>query len=340
MPILIGAFLLGRKLLTLAFTNRPTIDLPYSNGVAWDSSATPKSIGPVIDYDQFRAPRIIFRDDANKLGVLLGVRTNRFTSVSKVYYSGSNCTGTPYVRSASSLKNEVGMLYELQGLNYAMGNGNILYKEGVPAPDVTFDSVWASQDNGDAGSPAFTPSTACSNVTIGTGSFIVVGLAALSSVGTTATGVYGTCCSPNPLPFPPPLSLVTPPAVITGAVISYSGSSGNPNIPLYMGTFTITITNVNPGTFTYTLPAAAGVFPQGQLQFVQVSGSLAAGGSFPWATAVQVADLDSATNFARPYRLSFPTPGTPSDPALPCPTAECGAPIPPVGLQCPNGECP
>ena len=372
LPILIGTFTYGRKLLTLAFTNRPAIDLPYANGVVWDSSATAKSLGPVIDYDQFKAPRIIFRDDANKLGVLLGVRTNRFTTVSKVYYGGLNCTGTAYVRTAVTLNDEVGILYHLQGINYAMGSGNLLYKEGsVPPAGVTILSIWTSQNNGNPNSPPATvpiapdpgPVLACENVTVDV-PFAILGLESITCDDSSGDAVF-TATTVQAIP--------TALGPLSGAIVTYIGNDQNacqwiphneydvfPSLECGPGDGTILnpvpwdviITALGPpGQFTYifngpvggaqTNMCPNGVFPPGQLRNTGLSGALTSAVA-PYSVAALVADLDTAANYTRPYRLSFPTPGTPADPALPCPFAECGAPVPPNPgvLQCPNGECP
>lgn len=319
-PIAIGLILVGRKLYTLYLSQREFIEQPYSRAVVWDSTdpgptPPPRIVGPVVGYDRFEAPLVIFRDDATKAGAVLGVRPYRFTSYSKVYYSDIDCTGMVYLRTAASLNGEVGFLYQLQGINYAMGMGNVLYKEGAGVSGLTFQSVWSSQNTDDL-SPASSPSSACKNQTVDSGTtFTLGGLAALTRVGTLATGTYGNCVPCVSAPFPPPLSGVPNGTMIPNAIISYSG--GNPNVAPYVGTFTITKTSDR--TFTYTLPVDPGLnFPSGQLQFVTVSGSLGTGAVFAFALATTVIDLDSAPpNFTAPFRLAFPTPS--AGPGLPAP---------------------
>jgi len=165
LPVMIGLFLLGRKLFTLYLNQREFEVQPYSRAVVWDSSATVKVIGPVVGYDQFEAPLVVFRDDATKGGVLLGTRRDRFTSVGQVFYTDNNCTQTPRIRAwDSSLTTgklgptllgagypPAGFAYQMQRRSYAMGKGNILYQSPT-AGGVTMTSgapplyAWASQD--------------------------------------------------------------------------------------------------------------------------------------------------------------------------------------------------
>ncbi len=163
LPLLIGAVLLGRKLYTLYLNQREFTEQPYSRAVVWDSTnpgptPPPKVVGPVIGYDQYEAPLVIFRHVRTKAGVILGVRTDRFTSYGQVFYTGTACDGTAYVRSdyatvASGTYPPIGFAYQMQGVSYAMGAGDILYASaatpGVSGDSTTpspIQSVWISQD--------------------------------------------------------------------------------------------------------------------------------------------------------------------------------------------------
>ena len=147
LPLLLGMFMLGRKLLTLYLNQREFMEQPYSRAVVWDSSTTAKVIGPVMGYDRFEAPMVIFRDSANQLGVVLSVRPTRLTSAGEVFYSNSDCSGTPRVRAwdtaaatgfnggvfvgLTSAYPPVGVLYQMFEASYAMGKGNELYRSTI-----------------------------------------------------------------------------------------------------------------------------------------------------------------------------------------------------------------
>ena len=172
LPIMIGLFLVGRKVVLLYLNYVAAVEQPLSRPVVWDSSATAKVVGPVIGYDEFASPLVLYRDATYdpdwSPGVLLGVRPNRFTGVSKVYYTDNACGTVAYVKSPSAALAaaaaggwpSVGFLYQLQGVNYAVGDGNILYSgDGTGVTVGTISSVWTSQNTDDA-SPA-TGGTAC-----------------------------------------------------------------------------------------------------------------------------------------------------------------------------------
>ena len=167
-PLMVGAVLLGRKLITLYLNQKAMIEQPLARPVIWDSSVdasgNAKPVGPVIGYDQFEAPLVLYRDASTGVvvsgspfepGVLLGVRPNRFTTMSKVYYLGPNCTLGAFVKSASATLNpwpNVGYISQQQGVNYAVGNSNNLFREsvfGTVGSTVGIGSVWTSQDTGD-----------------------------------------------------------------------------------------------------------------------------------------------------------------------------------------------
>ena len=177
-PVMLGLIMVGRKLYTLYLNQREFNDMPYSRAVVWDTTnlgpaPPPKVVGPVVGYDQFEAPLVIFRDDTTKGGVVLGVRRDRFTSYGQVFYNGANCAGTAYVRAWNAavgtgavaplyLYPPVGFAYQLQGVSYAMGKDNILYSSPDTPPLVPLLalSVWKSQDisplgGGPPGPPCF-----------------------------------------------------------------------------------------------------------------------------------------------------------------------------------------
>lgn len=162
LPLLLGGILLARKLGTLYLDRREYSEVPYSRATVFDSSGpTAKILGPVIGYDPYESPLVIFRDDATKAGVILGVRTDRLTSYAQVFYTDSACTMTPRIRSydATVGTGDVAPLYsylpsgvafQMQGIAYAMGNGNILYRSttatGASVTSAADLYVWTSQD--------------------------------------------------------------------------------------------------------------------------------------------------------------------------------------------------
>ena len=181
LPLMIGLILLGRKLYTLYLNQRDFIEQPYSRAVVWDSSAPAKVIGPVVGYDQFEAPLVIFRDATTTIanpspppatlptngGVVLGVRRFRFTSYGQVFYTNSACTANPRIRSWTAPFGTgpnlgsavvplypyppVGFAYQMQQVSYAVGNSNILYSAtsnlgGLPVTSNGANLwVWTSQ---------------------------------------------------------------------------------------------------------------------------------------------------------------------------------------------------
>lgn len=157
-PLVIGLTLLARKFYTAYEDRREAVEMPYSRSAVFDSSVPATVIGPVIGYDQFEAPLIIFRDFATKSGVILGVRRNRFTSYGEVYYAGAGCAGTAYVRrwdvnvgtGPGYAFPPIGFAYQMQGVSYAMGEPNILYSStltnGVNGGTISIGSVWRSED--------------------------------------------------------------------------------------------------------------------------------------------------------------------------------------------------
>ena len=162
-PLFVGGIVVFRKMITLYLDRRDYAEIPYSRAVVWDSSMpTPKVVGPVIGYDTFEAPVVLFRDDDTKAGVVLGVRTDRFTSYGQVFYTDNLCSVNPQVRSYNVsigtgatapdyLYQPDGFVYQMQSASYAMGSGNILYRaQNASGASVTSNGtnlfVWNSQD--------------------------------------------------------------------------------------------------------------------------------------------------------------------------------------------------
>jgi len=284
-PLMIGMILLGRKVITLYLNQVAMMEQPLARPVVWDSSGTAKPVGPVVGYDSFAAPTVLFRDRTGILfggseftpGVLLGIRPNRFTTTSRTYYDGVGCAGTPYVKSAASISPwpSVGFIAQTQGVNYAVGSGNVLYREatlGTAGANVVIASYWVSQDVGDA-SPAGPPSTACVEIT---GVGLTVASLDDSGTGTTVTGVTTVVNSFSP-----------------GDFVNIAGA-GN---PLYNGVYQIT--SASGRHFTFIGPGALGA---------SLGGTATRSATVPnLVTTTLVADLDSGANFTAPYRVAFPT---------------------------------
>lgn len=168
-PLLVGAILVGRKLYTVYLNQTAFETLPLSRAEAWDS--TGQAIGPVLGYDPYEAPLVLFRDSTTSAGIVLGVRSDRFTSYGEVFYTNAACSATqestpgyPKIRAASAdvattlgnanLYPPVGFLYQLFGRSYAVGSGNTLYTtaDGVTPENVSAGPpgpalyVWKSQN--------------------------------------------------------------------------------------------------------------------------------------------------------------------------------------------------
>ncbi len=172
LPLLLGGMLVARKLMTFYFERRDYAEIPYSRGVIYDSTTPPKIVGPIVGYDPYEAPLVIFRDNATSAGVLLGVRTNRFTSFGEVFYTNSSCDesgepmGYPKIRAYGVAVNATGdyvpdgFAYQMQNYSYAMGSDNILFRaDNATGANVTSNGsnlyVWKSQDIAPStGSPA------------------------------------------------------------------------------------------------------------------------------------------------------------------------------------------
>lgn len=285
-PLMIGMILLGRKLITMYLNQVAMMEQPLARPVVWDSSGTAKPVGPVMGYDQFETPLVLYRDHTGIIvgtdeftpGVLLGVRPNRFTTISRTYYDAPNCAGTPYVKAASAAVNPwpmVGFISQSQGINYAVGAGNILYREsalGTAGVNQAIGSFWVSQNVGDA-SPAGVPSTACTNIA-GT----PINLASLDDSGV------------DPL--------------ITATTMANHGLSVGDffliqGAGVYNGVHQVTAVG-SATTFDFNLAGAPGtVLATGTVTLLSTIPNL--------VTTLLVADLDSAANFTAPYRLAFPT---------------------------------
>jgi len=125
-------------------------------------------LGEAIDFDEHDAPRIFLVDRTleTPYRTLIGVRDDRFTSREAIYYSGSNCTGIPCIKTISdettssrgtdflSGTGNVSYLNALQsGPNYAVGRGGqglpgILFRESAlmcPVLPSQLNSRWMSQ---------------------------------------------------------------------------------------------------------------------------------------------------------------------------------------------------
>ena len=99
--------------------------------LVFDSSATPRLVGKVLDLDDSEAARVLRRDPNNGLPVLLGVRVDRFASHTPIFYALDGCLGAAYVHDPSSfgavldpeVEERFGFFDELQGVVYAVGAG-------------------------------------------------------------------------------------------------------------------------------------------------------------------------------------------------------------------------
>ena len=141
MPLLVGLVLLGRKAATLYFNSVNYTEAPEQQAIVVDSSpaATPKVMGPVVGYDPFEAPLVIFREHSKQGGVVLGVRPTRVTSYAEVFYDDDACTVNPRVRKANESTSSsssdgnipAGFLYQDHHLAAAMGSGNKLWVDSV-----------------------------------------------------------------------------------------------------------------------------------------------------------------------------------------------------------------
>lgn len=352
-PLMLGMFLIGRKLVTLALTELNLIELPLSRPVVWDSTGAPnnKPVGAVIGYDQFQAPLVLYRDatGTGTPGVLLGVRPNRFTTVAEVYYDEDGCpedggaSGRTYMRSDATSYLDSDFFSPVNKAAYGVGNGNVLWRRSSSAVTVVLESYWVSQDTNDespasSATAAAPPSTACVDIVVPV-DVILTGLNALSrvsGVGTrTATATYGTSGGGGT-----PLNHGLATGTYPGATITCDGfvptdvnwTTTSPNCqssPQYFGTFAITVDTGVSTTDFYWDVLAAGVnsdpsnpFPPGQLPNVEVTLPGAAG-SADYLIANKVADLDDpATNFTRPFRMAFAKSQGGPGPVKTCPGGE------------------
>lgn len=297
-PLFLGLLMLGRKLVTLYLDRTAAMEQPFARPVVWDSTGAPgnKPLGAVIGYDRFSAPMVLWRDNTTpftgllyKPGVLLGVRPTRFTTDSVVYYTDNTCSVGPMVRSAASSTSwpSAGFISQMQTLNYAVGNGNVLYHQPHPAVAGGVQaalSVWISQDTRD-NSPA-TGGTACVSsfeITSAVTDDLVNGNLATVTITTdiphhletldtvliqncgTLGAVLGVCAAPLPVAVigPHSFKIIAPiPSAVTA-----------PGAPITPATLTILSAQL---ITTINLVGATGV------------------------------DLDAAPNFTTPFRLAFP----------------------------------
>lgn len=292
-PIFLGMVLLGRKLVTLYLTNLSLIEQPLSRPVVFDATApnaTP--MGQVVGYDRFGAPEILYRDataGAATPGVLMSVRPQRFTTVSRAYYAGAGCTGNVFVKAADATIGpwpNVGFFFQTDGWNYAVGRDNFLYREsvqGTSGAGQAIGSVWVSEDTRDA-SPAGFPSTACVDIP---GAFDAT-LAKFT--GSSIVHVSGA----------PTLELES------GFVVNINGAADGVQFP--NGNFTITVTG--PTTFTYdsTVVYGAALTPLTDTAKVTPSATVPNLVSAFCVSAlgnVAGAGQCATTNFLPPYRVGF-----------------------------------
>ena len=100
--------------------------------LVFDSTAPdPLLVGPIFDFDGSETPRVLRRDPNNGATVLLGVRSDRFTSHTPVFYSLDECMGAAFVHDPMSfdatldpdVELRFGFFDELQGVVYAVGAG-------------------------------------------------------------------------------------------------------------------------------------------------------------------------------------------------------------------------
>lgn len=364
-PLLIGGFLIARKLVTLGLNQLAQVEQPLSRPVIWDSSdpggTGNKPVGPVIGYDQFEAPLVLYRDNTlgtGQPGVLMGVRPNRFTTVAEVYYDQQDCpeAGPAYVRKVPDSYLDLDFISPLQDITYGVGNGNVLWRQNPTAPlDGDIKSRWKSQNVGDD-SPAEhnnpgIASFACTNIDL-TSTLVLDDFTEILYVDPT-TPDFG----PDPLAGAPaipntnPLACPTATAVATygpGPVytptahtldvgttyvadIIFNGSSQQAlSHAAYVGTgiqiYVIDTSRVIYCITPVTSPANE-VTPNpstsGQSQYLQVTVGGAGGADF--YEAIKVTDLDGPGNFKAPFRMAFA-----KAVAVPAPTPDC-----PGGEGCP-----
>jgi hypothetical protein len=167
-PLAVGFVLLARKAYTLYLAQREYMEMPLSRAVVWDSSSPAKVVGPVMGYDHDEAPLVIFRDDDTKGGVVLSARPMRLSTVGEVYYDDSGCSSNPRVRAyvasmdtgfasgvfvgTASAYPPAGVASQMNGVSWAMGNGQVLYRSTLtPGVSVTSSGsnlfVWRSRDD-------------------------------------------------------------------------------------------------------------------------------------------------------------------------------------------------
>lgn len=102
-----------------------------AGSVALVSDANGVILGPAVDYDEHEAPRIPYIDrsvpplapdpEHRNYRALIGVRDDRFTGREPVYYSETNCTGTPCIKAPSD------ELTDSRGLDGNLGGGSVGY---------------------------------------------------------------------------------------------------------------------------------------------------------------------------------------------------------------------
>ena len=333
-PLMVGAVLLGRKLITLYLNQKAMIEQPLARPVIWDSSVdasgNAKPVGPVIGYDRFEAPLVLYRDASTGIvvagssfepGVLMGVRPNRFTTSSSVYYPTSDCSGdAAFIKSPSAATSpwpEVGFISQTQSINYAVGRGNNLYRAtggGATLGSGSVGSVWTSQDIGDS-SPAGTPSTACQTLTFAAAVPPFGNLQLVSALSSNTDGIAlavtaadhnlrtGDNVSINTaIPFCPTLpGGICPPGFFNGthqvtvtSPHSFTYDTGLPVLAYVTNTVTYTATCAALG-----VPCPVSALPGISFTLVSIPDLV--------SVAAPIARLTGAGNFVAPFKLAFPT---------------------------------
>lgn len=87
------------------------------------ADAKGRVIGEAVDFDEHDAPRVVLVDRSLETPsrTLIGVRDDRFTSREAVYYTGTDCTGQPCIKTVSDEATSS------RGIDYLHGTGNVSY---------------------------------------------------------------------------------------------------------------------------------------------------------------------------------------------------------------------
>ncbi len=132
--------------------------IAHSNRIFDSTTPEPLLVGKAKTFDLCEAPQIICRDPLDGRAALLGVRPDRFTSRDRVYYTGPNCTGIPFLAPPGNPAFSVGYFNALQSVSFgvgapstwpadpALGPGTLYRADAGPTTAVTILSVWTSQN--------------------------------------------------------------------------------------------------------------------------------------------------------------------------------------------------